>query len=115
MPDLDSPSPSSADPLPRYHPASLEALKALLQEDHFGELERIHQTYGDIVQILLFGSKGVIVSRHPEHIAHVLLRNAGNYVKHTQNWKELRPIFGEGILTSEGEDWRWQRRIIQPV
>jgi cytochrome P450 len=115
---MDSSIPSSrANPgaLPCYRPSSLAALKALLRDDILGEMLRLHGTYGDIFQIQVFGTRGVIITRHPDHIAQVLLRNGGNYLKTTQAWKELCAIFGEGIFTSEGEAWRWQRQAIQPV
>jgi len=50
----------------------------------------------------------------PEHIHHVLVQKSGNYVKGLSHDK-LRVSLGWGILTSEGELWRRQRRLMQPT
>jgi cytochrome P450 len=53
--------------------------------------------------------------RHPDHIRHVLLDNAPNYTKNTRGFQKLRGMFGNGLLTSEGELWKRQRRIANPA
>ena len=62
-----------------------------------------------IVRRRSFGVDIWIVSE-PEAVKRVLLDNAGNYPKSYQQNRRLRPMVGEGLLTSEGEAWRWQRR-----
>ncbi|NDD92429.1 cytochrome P450 [bacterium] len=56
------------------------------------------------------GGHKIILLKRPEDILHVEQRNAKNYVKATM----LRDLVGDGILMSEGEKWRRQRRLIQP-
>jgi len=48
----------------------------------------------------------------PEIIQRVLLDNAANYVKPDIVKKILRPTIGRGLLSSDGELWRDQRRIV---
>ena len=48
----------------------------------------------------------------PDMIQHVLLDNAANYVKPDMVKKLLTPTIGEGLLSSDGELWRDQRRIV---
>jgi cytochrome P450 len=48
----------------------------------------------------------------PEMVEHVLLDNAANYVKPDIVKSLLDPIIGRGLLTSDGEQWREQRRIV---
>ena len=48
----------------------------------------------------------------PDHVQHVLLDNAGNYAKPDIVRSLLDPIIGRGLLTSDGELWREQRRIV---
>jgi cytochrome P450 len=48
----------------------------------------------------------------PDLIEHVLLDNAANYVKPDIVKTLLDPIIGRGLLTSDGELWRDQRRIV---
>ena len=51
----------------------------------------------------------------PEYIEHVLVTNAGNYVKSHIMQRILGPLVGKGLLTSEGDFWRRQRRIAAPA
>lgn len=48
----------------------------------------------------------------PELIEHVLLDNAANYVKPDIVKHLLGPIIGKGLLTSDGQLWRDQRKIV---
>lgn len=48
----------------------------------------------------------------PELIEHVLLDNAANYVKPDIVKSLLDPIIGSGLLTSDGQLWRDQRKIV---
>src|SRR5580704_18116919 len=51
----------------------------------------------------------------PEYIEHVLLTNHANYSKSHFLRRMLGPILGDGLLTSDGELWRRQRRIAAPA
>ncbi|HEY6259357.1 MAG TPA: cytochrome P450 [Xanthobacteraceae bacterium] len=51
----------------------------------------------------------------PEYIEHVLLTNHANYRKSHFIRNLLGPLLGNGLLTSEGELWRRQRRIAAPA
>jgi cytochrome P450 len=48
----------------------------------------------------------------PALIEHVLLTNATNYVKPDIVKHLLGPIIGQGLLTSDGQLWREQRKIV---
>jgi cytochrome P450 len=48
----------------------------------------------------------------PDHVQQVLLDNAANYAKPDIVRSLLDPIIGRGLLTSDGELWREQRRIV---
>jgi cytochrome P450 len=49
-----------------------------------------------------------------EGIHHVLKANAKNYVK-SRNYEGMKYILGQGLLTSEGDFWKRQRRLAQPA
>jgi len=51
----------------------------------------------------------------PEAIRHVLVDNRENYSRTAAGFKVLRPLVGEGLLTSEGRTWKYQRRTLSPA
>jgi cytochrome P450 len=51
---------------------------------------------------------------HPDLIEYVLVDNNRNFTK-TRILRRNRRLLGEGLLTSEGEFWRRQRRLAQPA
>src|SRR5215468_300210 len=56
-----------------------------------------------------------ILINAPDTIHRVLVENAANYCRTSATIRILRPIVGKGLLLSEGEDWRHQRRTIAPA
>jgi unspecific monooxygenase len=68
----------------------------------------------DVQRQSLLGRKRLLLN-HPDAIHHVLVDNAGNYRRSRVGVRLLRPIAGDGLLLSEGEDWRRQRRTIAPA
>ncbi|MEQ8980900.1 MAG: cytochrome P450 [Deltaproteobacteria bacterium] len=69
---------------------------------------------GDVVHLPFPGRQGYLIV-HPDLIKHVLVDNHKNYGKGTRGYRMLRLALGEGLVTSEGEFWRRQRRIAQPA
>src|SRR5580704_2016591 len=51
----------------------------------------------------------------PDAIHHVLVDNAANYTRTPATFRILGPIIGNGLVLSEGEEWRHQRRTIAPA
>ncbi len=56
----------------------------------------------------------MIVVDDPEYIKYILQDNNKNYLKWFNN-DVLQLILGKGLLTSEGDFWRRQRRLSQPA
>jgi cytochrome P450 len=54
----------------------------------------------------------VHIPLEPALVQHVLLDNAANYLKPDIVKKLLAPVIGRGLLSSDGELWREQRRIV---
>ncbi len=61
-----------------------------------------------------FGRTRVLINA-PEAIHRVLVDNTANYCRTSATIRILGPIVGKGLLLSEGEDWRHQRRTIAPA
>jgi len=54
------------------------------------------------------------ITSNPEAINHVLVKNQKNYIK-SPAYQQLKLIIGNGLITSEGDFWRKQRRLAQPA
>jgi unspecific monooxygenase len=61
-----------------------------------------------------FGRQRVLMNA-PGGIDRVLVSNAANYRRTPATIRILRPLVGQGLFLSEGEDWRLQRRSIAPA
>jgi len=68
----------------------------------------------EVVVRSFLGRRQVILSR-PASIHHILVDNPENYRRTGATIRMLRPLLGKGLLLSEGEDWRHQRRIVAPA
>ena len=69
--------------------------------------------YGDVVHYPMGPFRMYQVS-HPDDVKRVLVDNARNYPK-TSLMQRLKPVLGEGLLLSEGDFWKRQRRLAQPA
>ncbi|MCE2487998.1 MAG: cytochrome P450, partial [Desulfurellaceae bacterium] len=70
--------------------------------------------YGDIVHFGR-GSYSSYFVVHPDYVKHVLQDKVRNYPKKNRFNDMLKPLTGEGLLTSDGEVWRRRRRLSQPA
>lgn len=71
------------------------------------------QKYGDLVHFKL-GMEHVYLLNHPDYIKDVLVTNHQNFTK-SRGLERAKRLLGEGLLTSEGEFHRRQRRLSQPA
>jgi cytochrome P450 len=68
----------------------------------------------DVVEQSFFGRRRFLLNS-ADAIHHVLVDNIANYRRTSATLRILRPIVGEGLILSEGEEWRHQRRTIAPT
>ena len=76
-------------------------------------LSKYTELFGDTFRFYLGGIKEAIVTTNPAVIQHVLKTNAENYQKSEIQVKRMGHFLGKGLLTTHGEAWRTQRRLIQ--
>ncbi len=76
-------------------------------------LTKYSENFGDTFRFYLGGIKEAIVTIDPAVIQHVLKTNAENYHKSEIQVKRMGHFLGKGLLTTHGEAWKTQRRLIQ--
>jgi cytochrome P450 len=76
-------------------------------------LSKYTEGFGDTFRFYIGGLKEAIVTTDPAVIQHVLKTNAENYQKSEIQVKRMGHFLGKGLLTTHGEAWRTQRRLIQ--
>ncbi|MGB8523859.1 MAG: cytochrome P450 [Candidatus Acidiferrales bacterium] len=99
-------------PGPRGLPLLGMALQVL--RDPLGTLQRIAREYGDIVRIPI-GSDARIFLNHPDYIEQVNVIQQSKFHKSKLTKDVTGRLLGEGLLISEGDFWRRQRRLAQPA
>jgi len=81
--------------------------------DAVGYFTKCVREYGDIVFLRFLGVPMCFINR-PEYIESVLVTQSQNFEK-SKDYRALRRVLGNGLLTSEGEFWRRQRKLVQPA
>jgi cytochrome P450 len=85
----------------------------MASRDSTQKLMRWARDYGDIVYYHFFDFE-VYILFHPQHVEQILLGKTGNFVKGMTS-RANPELFGNGLLTSDGEFWRRQRRLSNPA
>jgi cytochrome P450 len=98
----------------RIAPGPAEHYNLGASEESFELLRRYVGEYGDLFRVYSpeRNSYTYLVS-NPEVAKRVLLTNADNYTKGVGTG-QIAVLLGHGVMTSEGEGWRRQRRMLQP-
>lgn len=94
----------------RFLTHSIQILKNPLPFHH-----KNFETKGDTFRLKLGFGKSVIFSRDAGLAQYALQKNHRNYTKSPIQTRDLAKYVGHGLLTSEGELWQKQRKLIQPA
>jgi cytochrome P450 len=101
----------------RYPPGPeqgfFDGLRSPLRHDPLAFISRAAREYGDIVCLRFFHFRTYLLF-DPEQIEDVIVNNGRKFIK-GRILRLNRHIFGNGLLTSEGEFWLRQRRMMQPA
>jgi cytochrome P450 len=104
---------TSSTPIPAVSRFRSFADSAAMARNPVPVLSKYNETFGDTFRFYLGGLKEAIVTIDPDIIQHVLKTNAENYQKSEIQVKRMGHFLGKGLLTTHGEAWRTQRRLIQ--
>jgi cytochrome P450 len=72
------------------------------------------EEYGDIFRIVSPLGQATLVA-DPELAKQVLADRYSRYQEKSRSYMVLRLLMGNGLVTSEGEFWRVQRKLVQPA
>jgi cytochrome P450 len=90
-------------------------LQLRLLRDPLGVVAGRFARWGDAYRVPQADGSWLYVIRHPDHIRDVLVTHAASFDKQHTAFRRLSLLLGDALLTSEGERWRRQRRLVQPA
>jgi cytochrome P450 len=76
-------------------------------------LTHLAREYGDVARFKA-GPQRIYLLNHPDYVRDVLVTHHARFHK-GRALQRAKRLLGEGLLTSEGEFWRRQRRLAQPA
>ena len=85
-----------------------------MRDNTFEAFLALNARYGDVVRFPLWPGRALIIGSTPEFAQHVLQDHHRNYKK-AVTYSFLEPVVGKGLLTSEGDFWLRQRRLVAPI
>lgn len=100
-------------PIPQVKGAPLVGNTLQFVKDPLAFLSRLQQQYNRLVRFSI-ANRLITLILTPEDTRHILQENNRNFVK-SDAYKVLSLFLGNGLLTSEGDFWRRQRRLAQPA
>src|SRR5215467_3097726 len=104
----------SQDKFPPGPPPNLiRSLFGAMQQNPLDYFTAMAQKYGDVSGMRIGKFRSLFIN-HPDLIEDVLVNNARKYHK-GRILRANKYLFGEGLLTSEGDFWLRQRRLAQPA
>ncbi len=101
--------------LTRTAPGPDEPFDINVDDETFAKLSQWSAEFGDVVALTpIQRNTQALLLNNPEHVRHVLISNHRNYKKGV-GFERVKMLLGNGIIVSDGDFWRSQRRMIQPV
>jgi cytochrome P450 len=83
--------------------------------DSLDRMRALYARHGDAYRVYSPGRQShTWVFNHPDDVRRVLIANHRNYAKGV-GFDRIKILLGNGIIVSEGEFWKRQRRMMQPT
>ncbi|MGR8947264.1 MAG: cytochrome P450 [Gammaproteobacteria bacterium] len=111
--DIETESPSVLDKTKRPPTLSRFYQASRFQAEPHKFMLDLFLQYGNVV--CWKGFFDVYLVNHPEAVRQVLSKNYEHYSKHTIDYRVLKNIMGNGLVSNDGPDWVRQRKLMQPV
>ena len=109
----------AAIPGPAGHP--LLGMARPLRSDLLGTLQAGFARYGDVVAYPVGPTRGpqrlrrrIVAFHHPEDVRRIFTEHE-TFTRGTTSYRVLREMFGSNLAVAEGDDWRRQKRLLQPL
>src|SRR5580698_9903014 len=84
-------------------------------DDSLERMVELFARYGDTYRVFSPTRKAdTYVVHHPDDVKRVLVSNHRNYTK-GMGLDRVKNLLGKGLMTSEGELWKRQRYMMQPL
>ena len=100
---------------PRVPGKLLTGVMPEFNRDSLAFVLKVAREYGDVARARFLYIDAYFVS-HPDLIERVLVADNRNFIKpRSLRTPFFARIVGQGLLTSEGDFWRRQRRLAQPA
>jgi cytochrome P450 len=103
---------ATAPGITQWIPLPYGFLKEFLRDPLSYQL-RMRERFGDVFRSRI-GPALVHFLYHPDHVRRVLYDHQRNYPR-GWHYRLLRSLLGNGLVASEGDHWRRQRRLAQPA
>ena len=105
----------TASAAPALPPESDQRFDVGSTEDSLDRMRGIYAQLGDAYRIFAPGrGSHTWVFNHPDDVRRILITNHRNYAKGV-GFDRIKILLGIGIIVSEGEFWKRQRRLLQPT
>lgn len=85
-----------------------------LRSDPLEGMRQMAREYGDIVRFFVMMQERILLN-HPDLIHQVLVLQHNKFHKSELTRRVTARLLGQGLLISEGDFWRRQRRLAQPA
>lgn len=97
----------------RNSPYIIDVVRDFRRYGFIGFWDQLWKKYGDFTYAKI-GKRVMYLGIHPEHVRYVSITNKNNYEK-GDSYRGVRDLLlGDGLLTSNGERWKQQRKLMSP-